>query len=66
MFFRAGIVRPCPVEPTFTAENALCYAQRYPDLSNAFGNDATKLIAHFKSNGEREGRAFNCLCSEGV
>jgi hypothetical protein len=32
----------CPVEPTINAENAWCYAKRYPDLMKAFGNSVTR------------------------
>jgi hypothetical protein len=58
-----GIVRPCPVEPTFDVSNAKCYADRYPDLKAAFGYNVANLIQHFKVSGQNEGRVFNCLCS---
>ena len=63
---RAGIVRPCPVEPTFDVSNAKCYADRYPDLKAAFGYNVANLIEHFKVHGQNEGRVFNCLCSAGA
>ena len=32
------------------------YANKYPDLKNAFGYDGQKLLQHFVTNGIREGR----------
>lgn len=36
--------------------NAVYYSNKYSDLKKAFGNDETKLLEHFISNGMKEGR----------
>lgn len=42
--------------PVFNAEY---YYQAYPDLQDAVGNDAQKLLQHFISSGMKEGRSGN-------
>ena len=44
--------------------NAVCYANRYPDLLRAFGYDATALYNHYHENnhGLSEGRIWGCTC----
>lgn len=39
-----------------TVFDAVYYAERYPDLAAAFGNDANLLWQHFRLNGRAEGR----------
>ena len=36
--------------------DAIYYSNKYPDLKNAFGSDATKLYNHFQQFGIKEGR----------
>ncbi len=36
--------------------DAIYYSNKYPDLKNAFGSDATKLYNHFQTCGIKEGR----------
>ena len=36
--------------------DAVFYSNKYPDLKNAFGSDATKLYNHFQQFGIKEGR----------
>lgn len=36
--------------------DAVYYSNKYPDLKNAFGSDATKLYDHFQTFGIKEGR----------
>jgi hypothetical protein len=45
---------------TFDDTNAKCYADRYPDLYNAFGYNTSQLINHYNVSGNQEGRTFNC------
>jgi hypothetical protein len=35
------------------------YAEQYPDLKAAFGNDETALYKHFMTYGIKEGRVMN-------
>jgi hypothetical protein len=40
--------------------NAVCYANRYPDLYDTFAYDANALLSHWNTNGRNENRSPCC------
>ena len=53
--------KPRAKEPS--RDDLLCYAERYPDLTAAFGQDTKALLRHWSKHGMSEGR--NPYCAPG-
>eukprot|EP00908_Phaeocystis_cordata_P014041 Transcript_25147.p1 GENE.Transcript_25147~~Transcript_25147.p1 ORF type:complete len:1461 (-),score=286.79 Transcript_25147:2270-6652(-) len=48
------------LEKPLHSSDLLCYAARYPDLADAFGDDTEALLLHWSIHGKSEGRDAYC------
>lgn len=47
-------------EGNCTGRDWVCYIDRYPDLTKAFGKNTAQAQAHYAANGKKEGRCCSC------